>query len=96
MIILARNEPQSELSTTVMEMPSSSTVLPHCDGDDDENDQDSTTTKVQTDTKGLKLLGWSAKRKAVACILYIADPESFALPFYHGPRCPPGSAQYGQ
>ena len=55
MIILVRNDPQSELSTTVMEMPSSSTNY-----DDDES---------STDTKGLELLGRSANRKAVAYIL---------------------------
>ena len=53
MIILVRSDPQS---TTVMEMPSSSTNY----DDDDES---------STDTKGLELLGRSANRKAVAYIL---------------------------
>ena len=67
MIILVRNDPQSELSTTVMEMPSSSTNY-----DDDYDDESS------TDTKGLELLGRSAKRKAVAYILYIAAAAAAA------------------
>ena len=71
MIILVRNDPQSELSTTVMEMPSSSTNY-----DDDES---------STDTKGLELLGRSAKRKAVAYILYIAAAASKrAFSSHHG------------
>ena len=70
MIILVRNDPQSELSTTVMEMPSSSTNY------DDES---------STDTKGLELLGRSAKRKAVAYILYIAAAASKrAFSSHHG------------
>ena len=59
MIILVRNDPQSELSTTLMEMPSRSRRR-HSDNES------------STDTKGLELLGRSAKRKAVAYILYIA------------------------
>ena len=74
MIILVRNDPQSELSTTVMEMPSSSTNY-----DDDYDDESS------TDTKGLELLGRSAKRKAVAYILYIAAAASKrAFSSHHG------------
>ena len=60
MIILVRNDPQSELSTTVMEMPSSSTNY-----DDDES---------STDTKGLELLGRSAMRKAVVVMLLLPTP----------------------
>ena len=77
MIILVRNDPQSELSTTVMEMPSSSTNY-----DDDYDDESS------TDTKGLELLGRSAKRKAVAYILYIAAAAAASKRAFSSPWNP--------